>query len=182
MIKPSQLIKRWWHLVQSTFGFLDVEPPEPLEQEEKQPLPAALTAQLSDAITALLPPPVHVDAVLDTLQETIDRWDDYDAMPNMLVVLTDPVQSTDGLMTAVLEKLEDGPPGFPPLRTYLLDEWLERPNDYSNINGLLQEAIATIFEANQTGDDSPKHSQNNDEEHSSKQPGQKTSKSSDISR
>lgn len=144
MTNPFQIIQRWWQAVQSNVGRLDVDPTEVLDNADSSALPMTLQDRLEQAVEELLPPTIHIEDVVNVVQKAIQRWQDYDVMPNMMVVLADPVQSMDGVITGVLQRLNDEP-DFQHIQTYRLDDWLERPADYCSIDNTVRDAIASIF-------------------------------------
>ena len=153
----ASLFKRLRHQLQKVplLAWLPLkDAPRPFSRSDKQPLPLALKHRLFKTTQALLPPVGHVEQVVDKLRDSIQQWQDYEVMPNVLVVLMEPIELADGLLSAVLNRIQEDQDGSHKFCTYRLDEWLERPEDYVGINDAVREAIATILKESHADNDS----------------------------
>lgn len=152
MFKPTKIVNRWLNAVQSSIKLPWVKVPQSLVQTRDQTLPAALTQKLSNAIQDLPVPEIQVQQIVEELKKTVRQWQDYDNMPNVLVVLTEPVQPTDGLLTAVLKHISQEHSKLEHLCVHRLDQWSERPLDHTCIEASAENAIATLVEEAETAE------------------------------
>lgn len=147
MVRPIKLIKRWLNRLQSSLKLPWVKVPQSFIQSQDQTLPAALTQKLAASIQNLPVPTVQIEQVAKELEQAIQRWQEYDNMLNVLVVLTEPVQPTDELLIAVFDQISQEHANFKQLHVERLDHWSERPNDHTIIKETVADAIAEIVKA-----------------------------------
>ncbi|MEM7768972.1 MAG: hypothetical protein AAF327_00495 [Cyanobacteria bacterium P01_A01_bin.37] len=146
LVKP---MKRLLSAVQSFFKLSSVNIPQALTKAKDQTLPAALSRELNSAIEELSPPVIQIDRIGEALTKSLRCWQDNDTMPNVIVVLADPIQPTDRLLAAVVEHAQAE---FTQLHINRLDNWSKRPSDYATTEAVVRNAIATIVKEQPSDD------------------------------